>query len=117
MRRQEERDATGTTALAARRTAKRARSCGRGRAWLGSDHGAVVRGTVPKRRRTLLVGSVRGVVVMTVCAEAARLREEISIHCPAGGPGMARGLVTDQLSPASLSRPSVRCLVTVRAQR
>ena len=80
MRRQEERDATGTT-LAARRTTKRARSCGRGRAWLGSDHGAVVRGTVPKRRRRpLLVGLVRGVVVMTVvCAEAARLREERSV--------------------------------------
>ena len=84
MRRQEERDATGTTALAARRTAKRARSCGCGRAWLGSsDHGAVVRGTVPKRRRRpLLVGLVRGVVVMTVvCAEAARLPEEIDMNC------------------------------------
>ena len=79
MRRQEERDATGTT-LAARRTTKRARSCGRGRAWLGSDHGAVVRGTVPKRRRPLLVGFMREVVVMTVvCAEAARLREERSV--------------------------------------
>lgn len=65
------RNRRGTTALAARRTAKRARSCGRGRPWLGSDHGWSSAAAVPKRHAT----RVRGVVVMTVgsALKAARI--------------------------------------------
>jgi hypothetical protein len=52
------RNRRGTTALAARRTAKRARSCGRGRPWLGSDHGwsGAAAPAVPKRHASARSG-------------------------------------------------------------